>query len=135
MLEYRNIPGDLRDHIVIPLVATGDLPETYAIWHAPFDARIRDIVVIWSADLTGAAGNATRIVVTNRGTDGSGVATLATVDYNSGAITGFEAYALYDPATWLEVDEGTVISITLSAGAGAGENMPPAAIFISYDSQ
>lgn len=134
MLEFRNIPGDLRDHVVIPLTAAGSMPEDYAIWFAPFDCRIRDIVVVWAADLTGNAVNYTRVVVTNRGTDGSGATTLATVNYNSGAVTGFDGYALYNPATYLEVDSGTVISITLSA-QGAGEDMPPAAIFISYESQ
>jgi len=132
-IDIHDMPGGQRDHIVIPRTILAGLPETYPIWHAPFDCKIRDIVVVWGASLTGAAGNYTRVVVTNRGTAGAGVTTLATVNYNSGAVTGFDAYALYDPADYLSVDSGTVISITLSAGAGVGEIMPPAAIFVVYE--
>lgn len=132
MLDFHDIPGSLRDHIVIPAVDATDMTESFPIWHAPFDAKIRDIVVIWGDDLTGNVTDYTRVTVTDRGTDGTGSTTLATVNYNSGAVTGYDAYALYDPATYDAVDSGTVISIELIA-VSSGENMPPAAIFVSYE--
>ena len=132
-IDIHDLPGAHRDHVVIPLTLAANMTESYAIWHAPFDCKIRDIVVVWSASLTGNAVNYTRVTVTNRGTAGAGVAVLATVNYNSGVVTGFDAYALYDPATFLSVDAGTVISVELIVGGGAGENMPPAAIFVVYE--
>ncbi len=134
MLEFRNIPGDLRDHIVLPITLTGAMTESYAIWQSPFACRIRDIVAVWSADLTGAGGVYTRVTVTNRGTAGAGVTVLETTNFNSGAVTGFDAYAIYDPATYLAIDAGTVISVEYIA-IGGGEDMPPACIFVSYESQ
>jgi hypothetical protein len=131
-IDIHDLPGAQRDCIVLPLTAAASMPEDYAIWHAPFNAKIRDIVVVWAASLTGDAVNYTTVTVTDKGTAGVGATTLATVNYNSGAITGFDAYALYDPATYYSVDTGTVISITLSANAG-GENMPPALIFVVYE--
>lgn len=131
-IRLHDVPGAHCEAIGIPALLAVGMPLNHVIWRAPFTAKIRSIVVAWSANLTGGAVNYTRVVVTNRGTDGTGVTALATVNYNAGAVTGFRTYSLYAPATYLDVASGTVISIALSA-VNAGEDMPPGTIFIFYE--
>jgi len=126
-------PGEHRENFVIEEQAVIAFGDEYAVWHAPFRASVRYIaLVIGEGGLTGGgAVNYTQVLTYNKGTDGTGATLLETLSFNAAA-NEFNSYYVYEPAAYLDVASGTVLSLQYVA-QGAGEAMPRMEGYVVYE--
>lgn len=127
-----DVPGEHRSDFDLPAVAVASFGDEYPIWHAPFDCDVRYVAFVMGEGGLAGGGNYTNVVVRNKGTDGTGTTVLETTAF-SAAANEFDSYYVYNPATYLAVDSGTVLSIAYAVGGGVGENMPRVHGYVAYE--
>jgi len=132
-IDIHDMPGGQRDHVVVPLQAAGLTPWDCAIWRAPFDCRIRSVVIVWSATLAGTGVNYFTTTVYDRGTAGTDTTVLETRAWTA-AYQGWVGNYLaeYTAGSYHELDEGSVLSLTVTQIA-AGAAFPAAAVYVLYE--
>jgi len=131
-IEIHDQPGEHRDYFTLEGVAVVDFGDEYAVWHAPFRADIRYIaIIIGEGGIGASAVNYTQILTRDRGTAGTLVGLLETRSFNAAAVE-FNAYYVYEPATYYAVASGTVISLQYVAQA-LGEAMPRMEGYVVYE--
>jgi len=137
-VDIHDQPGAQRDFFEIPAVAAATATDDYTIWHAPFRAKIRDVVIIFDDAVVGKNVDTFKLQVYDRGTDGTGNTALTIpTALEDGFVLGvnataFEAYAIYDPSTYRDAPVGTVLSVKRTK-VGAGMDMPRIEGFVEYE--
>jgi len=127
-----DISGEHVAEVVIPAHATG-ASEIYPIFYANgAETKVKSVLIIPSADVTGANTNTTHINLFDRDADGNGTTEIGNYDLTLGNdLDAYDAYELYAPATKLSLSAGEVLSIQLEE-VGTGLALPTLLVIVRY---
>ena len=98
-VHEKAVVGDLVYLAQLPRVDASQATARFPIFVAPFDLNLRQIAIINSTALSGAATNHTNINLIDGGLEGAGTAEFANVDYASGTDQAVGKTVLFDGTT------------------------------------
>lgn len=133
MLQVHDIPGVHVATAVMPASAAADATAEVPVFRAPFACKVRKVVLVPGAAITGTATNYHNLNLINRGTDGSGTTELANRDYLNGTNESKAvARELYAPASYLALAAGAVLAIEKEK-VGTGLALPAIQVIVEYE--
>jgi hypothetical protein len=128
-------PLQNRDENIVAPVSTAGNDLNTAISRAPFTGAVVSVTYIPSAAITGAATNHRTVSLVNKGQDGSGSTTIATLAFDNGinaAANDEKTITLSGTAANRDVTEGDVLQWQ-STHIGSGIADPGGTVIIVYD--
>lgn len=121
--SIHDIPGDHEYALTAPAQAPGTVYGV-VVFEAPYACKVQRVEVIPEASITGAVTHNFKWELFNRGTNGTGTASLASATYAAGTnVGGTVVTNFYNPTTKLAIAAGTILELVKTEN-GAGMLMP-----------
>ena len=121
--SIHDIPGDHEYAVIAPAQSPGTVYGV-VIFEAPYACKVQRVEVIPEESITGAATNNFKWELFNKGTDGTGTASLKAQTFSAGSnVGGTVVTSWYNPATKLALAAGTILELVKTEN-GAGMLMP-----------
>ena len=119
-IDKKFAAGSVWEHVYFILGDVSASRDPFAMLLARSDVRVERLVIVNDTAIATDPANHWTFVLTNRGTDGTGVTSLFAVNPTSDSdVAGAQAFAAFDAQVWTpdqnqEVALGAVLSLTIT---------------------
>lgn len=131
--HIHDVPGGHTFSKTLRAHAAATATEKAMIFRAPFRCKVRSVVIVWDAAITGQDTNTTHINLQNGGAAGAGTTELANIDYVSGTdAVALADTSLYAPDTYLSLAAGERLVLQWEK-VSTGLDIPAGTAIVTYE--
>ena len=134
--HFKSISGIHHSLVPFRIVTSSEGTFREPVFVAPFDCEIKEVSIIASTAVAGAATNFVALNLIDGGAEGAGTSEIANLDIDSGVTLAAGKTQLFDGSTVaLEhfLSQGDILELEAEEnGTGDGIDMPEMIIYIAY---